>query len=222
MSRTPVYIVCSTRPFVGKTLLARLLAEFLLLQRREVVAFDVNDKEPSLVDFLPTITETADVMDTFGKIQLMERLIVNDDIGKVLDLGFHAYDEFFKMIEEIGFIKEASRRGVDPILMFVADSDRQSGAYFARLRRTFPDAALVPVDNEQVLHGEPPASYDGLATLHIRALPPFLKTYIERRNFSFTGFLRQDTDSSSELNQWIRRNYIAFRDIELHLNRYRM
>ncbi|MEW6639691.1 MAG: hypothetical protein AB1586_04230 [Pseudomonadota bacterium] len=222
MSRTPVYIVCSTRPFVGKTLLSRLLVEFLLLQRREVVAFDINEKEPSLIDFLPDVTETADVMDTFGKIQLMDRLIVNDDIGKVLDLGFHAYDEFFRMIEEIGFIKEASRRGVDPILMFVADSDRMSGANFARLRRTFPDAAIVPVDNEQVLHGEPPASYDGLPTLHIRALPPFLKTYIDRRNFSFTGFLRQDTDTSSELNQWIRRNYIAFRDIELHLHRYRM
>ncbi|MGO4711086.1 hypothetical protein [Bradyrhizobium sp. 2TAF24] len=222
MSRTPVYIVCATRPFVGKTLLSRLLTEFLLLQQREVVAFDINEKEPSLIDFLPDVTETADVMNTFGKMQLMDRLIINDDIGKVVDLGFHAYDEFFRMSEEIGFIKEASRRGVDVIVMFIADSDRMSGANFARLRRTFPTAAIVPVDNEQVLHGEPPASYDGLDTLHIRALPPFLKTYVDRRNFSFTGFLRQDTDSSSELNQWIRRSYIAFRDIELHLHRYRM
>jgi hypothetical protein len=222
MSRTPVYIVCSPRPFVGKTVLARLLTEFLLLQRGQAAGFDINLKEPSLIDFLPDVSTTADVVDTRGKMQLMDRLIDNDDIGKVIDLGFHAYDEFFKMIEEIGFMKEADRRGVDPIVMYIADSDRMSGAGFAKLKRRFAAYPVIPVDNEHVLQGEPPASYEGLKTLHIRALPPFLKTYIERRSFSFTDFLRQDSDPSSELNQWIRKNYLSFRDIELNLLQYRM
>ena len=78
MSRTPVYIVCSPRPQVGKTLVARLLSEFLRLQRGDVVAFDVNLKEPSLLDYLPRLTETAEVDDTFGKMALMDRLIVDD------------------------------------------------------------------------------------------------------------------------------------------------
>ena len=69
MRRTPVYIICSPRPLVGKTLIARLLSEFLLLQRGSVVAFDINLKEPSLLDYLPKLTETADVIDTFGKMQ---------------------------------------------------------------------------------------------------------------------------------------------------------
>ncbi|MGP8123587.1 MAG: hypothetical protein ACLP8B_24080 [Xanthobacteraceae bacterium] len=222
MSRTPVYIVCSPRPLVGKTLLSRLLVEYLLLQRRGAVGFDISVKEPSLIDFLPDVTEPADVMDTQGKMQLMDRLIVNDGVGKVVDLGFHAYDEFFRMIGEIGYMKEADRRGVDPIVMYIADSDRMSGATFAKLKRAFADYAIIPVDNEQVLHGEPPASYAGLKTLRIRALPPFLKTYIDRRSFSFTQFLRQDNDQSSELNQWIRANYLRFRDIELNLIDYRL
>jgi hypothetical protein len=222
MNRTPVFIVCSTRPFVGKTLLSRLLAEFLLLQRHAVAGFDINLKEPSLIDFLPRVTETAEVMDTLGKMALMDRLIANDGVAKVVDLGFHAYDEFFKMIEEIGFMKEAERRGVDPIVMFLADSDRMSGASFAKLKRTFANYAIIPVDNEQVLHGEPPASYQGLKTLRIRALPSFLKTYVERRSFSFTGFLRQDAESTSELHQWIRTNYLNFREIQLNLIEYRL
>ncbi len=222
MSRTPVYIVCSPRPLVGKTLLSRLLVEYLLLQRRGAVGFDISVKEPSLIDFLPDVTEPADVMDTQGKMQLMDRLIVNDGVGKVVDLGFHAYDEFFRMIGEIGYMKEADRRGIDPIVMYIADSDRMSGATFAKLKRAFADYAIIPVDNEQVLHGEPPASYAGLKTLRIRALPPFLKTYIDRRSFSFTQFLRQDNDQSSELNQWIRANYLRFRDIELNLIDYRL
>jgi hypothetical protein len=126
------------------------------------------------------------------------------------------------MIDQIGYMKEADRRGVDPVIMYVADSDRTSGATFAKLRRTFANYAIVPVDNEFVLHGEPPASYAGLKALRIRALPPFLKTYIDRPSFSFTRFLRQDTDSTSELNRWVRSNYLRFRDIELNLIQYRL
>jgi hypothetical protein len=53
MRRTPVYIICSPRPLVGKTLIARLLSEFLLLKNGAVAAFDINLKEPSLLDYLP-------------------------------------------------------------------------------------------------------------------------------------------------------------------------
>ena len=63
MRRTPVYIVCSPRPAVGKTLIARALTEFLLLQRGAVTAFDINLREPSLLDYLPGVTETAQIGD---------------------------------------------------------------------------------------------------------------------------------------------------------------
>ncbi len=53
MRRTTVYIVCSPRPAVGKTLIARVLTEFLLLQRGAVSAFDINLREPSLLNYLP-------------------------------------------------------------------------------------------------------------------------------------------------------------------------
>src|SRR6185437_13915165 len=133
MRRTPVYIICSPRPLVGKTLIARLLTEFLLLKNGEVAAFDINLKEPSLLEFLPGVTETAEVDNTFGKMALMDRLIVNDTVAKVIDLGFHAFDEFFTMCEEIGFMKEAARRGVAPIVLFVADTDRVSARSYPML-----------------------------------------------------------------------------------------
>ena len=53
--------------------------------------------------------------------------------------------------------------------------------------------------------------------LNIAALPVFLKTYIDRVGFSFTGYLRQERDSSTELHQWIRDNYFSFRELELGL-----
>ncbi len=217
MSRTPVYIICSPRPLVGKTLIARLLSEFVLLKNGTVTAFDINLKEPSLLDYLPGTTETAEVDDTFGKMALMDRLIVNDGLAKVIDLGFHAFDEFFKMSEEIGFMKEAGRRGVAPVILFVADTDRASARGYAMLQQQIPATAMVTVDNEYVVRGELPLDMTHGRILRIAALPVFLKTYIDRLTFSFTDYLRHEKDSSTELHLWIRNNYLSFRELELNL-----
>ncbi len=180
MSLTPVYIVCSPRPLVGKTLLARLLSEFLLLKDGAVSGFDINLKEPSLLEYLPRVTETADIVDTFGKMQLMDRLIVHDGVAKVVDLGFHAFDEFFKMTNEIGFLKEATRRSVAPIVLFVADTDRVSARAYPMLREQIPLKTLITIDNEYVVRGELPGEMGLGRVLRITALPSFLKTYVDR------------------------------------------
>jgi hypothetical protein len=217
MRRTPVYIVCSPRPAVGKTLIARALTEFLLLQRGAVTAFDINLREPSLLNYLPGVTETALISDTFGQMALMDRLIVNDGVPKVIDLGFHAFDDFFKIIAEIGLMKEAERRGVDPIVLFIPDRDRASSVAWTMLRGTFPNAAIVPVENEHVLWGPLPQGFDRVRPFRVAALPAFLKSIIGRLNFSFTHYLRTNKDQSSELHQWVRNNYTRFRELELNL-----
>ena len=217
MPATPVYIICSPRPQVGKTLLARLLSEFQLLKNGNVAAFDVNLKEPSLLDYLPKITETADVIDTYGKMQLMDRVIINDGLAKVIDLGFHAFDEFFRMTNEIGFLKEAMRRHVVPIILFVADTDRVSARSYPMLREQIPLKALITIDNEYVVRGELPEAMGLGRVLRLTALPSFLKTYVDRQTFSFTDYLRSEQDSSTELHQWIRRNYTNLRELEFSL-----
>src|ERR1700759_505292 len=138
MRPTPVYIICSPRPMVGKTLLARLLSEVLLLKNGNVAAFDVNLKEPSLLEYLPDTTETAEVDDTFGKMALMDRVIINDGVAQGIDLGFHVFYKFFEMTEEIGFVKEAVRRGITPVVMFVGDTDRVSARSYPVLQRQVP------------------------------------------------------------------------------------
>jgi hypothetical protein len=217
MRTTPVFIICSPRPLVGKTLIARLLTEFLALKNGDVAAFDINLKEPSLLEYLPDVTETAEVGDTFGKMALMDRVIVNDGVAKVIDLGFHAFDEFFKMSEQIGFMKEAARRGVSPVVLFVADTDRVSARDYPMLQQQVPATSLVTIDNEYVLRGELPRAMARGRVLRIAALPAFLKTYIDRLTFSFTGYLRNERDRSTELHQWIRENYFSFRELELSL-----
>jgi hypothetical protein len=75
----------------------------------------------------------------------------------------------------------------------------------------------VTVDNEYIVRGELPQAFSAGKILRIGALPTFLKTYIDRLSFSFTDYLRSEKDSSTELHQWIRRNYFSFRELELSL-----
>ena len=85
------------------------------------------------------------------------------------------------------------------------------------LQQQIPPTALVTIDNEYVVRGELPPALARGRVLHIAALPVFLKTYIDRLTFSFTDYLRNEKDSSTELHQWIRRNYFSFRELELSL-----
>ena len=83
-------------------------------------------------------------------------------------------------------------------------------------RQQIPPNALVTIDNEHVRARRTAAPrWAGAGHARIAALPVFLKTYIDRLTFSFTDYLRQEKDSSTELHQWIRRNYLSFRDLEL-------
>jgi hypothetical protein len=222
MRHTPVYFVCSPRPRVGKTLLARLLTEFLLAQRHAVAAFDINANEPALLDYLPKVTETADVSDTFGQMQLLDRLILHDGIAKVIDLGFPSFDGFFRMLAEIGFAKEAERRMVEPVILFLLDRDSISARAWPMLRQNFPRTAIVPVNNEMVLLGDTPDWVGKTRQLDIGLLPDFLKGYIARTDFSFSAFAQNRANSSSELYDWIRARYLGFREMQLNLILHRM
>jgi hypothetical protein len=99
----------------------------------------------------------------------------------------------------------------------MADTDRVSARAHETLRERIPRMNLITVDNELVIRGELPPAMGTGRVFRLPALPGFLKTYINRLNFSFTGYLRQEKDSSTELHQWIRRNYLAFRELELSL-----
>ena len=68
-----------------------------------------------------------------------------------------------------------------------------------------------------MVRGELPEAMAHGRVLAIAALPVFLKTYIDRLAFPSPTYLRTEKDSSTELHQWIRKNYFSFREIELSL-----
>src|SRR5271166_2027961 len=124
--RNSVTIIASPRPRVGKTLLARLLTDFHANESRAVVAFDVNSGEGTLGQFVPEYTKHSDLSDIKGQMALFDRLIAEDGVTKVVDLGDEAFEDFVTIAARIGFAEEARKRGIAPAMLFVIAPDRTS------------------------------------------------------------------------------------------------
>ena len=101
-----IYIVCSPRQRVGKTLIARVLTEFILADGRSAVAFDLNPNNAALYSFLPRYAALADLSTTRGQMALFDELISEDEVTKVIDLGDECFEKFFTLLRQLGIDHE--------------------------------------------------------------------------------------------------------------------
>ena len=124
--RAHVYLVCSLRPKTGKTLVARLCAEFNRTVESPVVPIDLGTEEPSLSEFLPGSAIRGSIADIRGQMALFDRLAARDGIPKVVDIGCPYAGSFFTIMHEIGFAVEARHRAISTSILFIAASDDAS------------------------------------------------------------------------------------------------
>lgn len=217
-----IYIVCSPRQRVGKTLVARALTEFLLADERSAIAFDLNPNNSALYGFLPRYAALADLATTRGQMALFDELIVQDEVTKVLDLGDESYQKFFTLLRQLDVVGEARRRGLDLVTIFICDPDPRTAQSYSALAREFTRMALVPLQNEQVSSVQPymnsfPVQVPGERPIRIPVLSPYLKSVVDKPGFSFNDYLERQTGMRTELHEWIERSFVEFREMELRL-----
>jgi hypothetical protein len=218
--RTPIFIVCSPLPHVGKTLVARLLAEYLHTSGRTVAAFDVNPDDFALAEQLPDRTAKADIGGTKGQMALFDQLIVADETSKVVDLGYRCFDQFFKVMQEIDFEAEARGRSIAPVVLFISEPDQRSTQAYAMLQERFPELPLVPVLNagaEAITRNR-----SGIRPKYAKVplqipLLPILKTTLQRAGAASAALGRLTADDMNELRAEFERVLLQFRELELRL-----
>ena len=224
--RSSITIVASPRPRVGKTLLARLLTDFHLGEGRLVTAFDLNAGERTLAQFLPEKTTTASVREISGQMALFDHLVAHEDVTKVIDLGHESFESFFSVAHQIDFVEEARRRSIAVAILFTITPDQTSIGAYRGLRDRFSHASLAPVHNELLgpaQHRDKyPLATGGPGVVRMPALAPGLRRYIETPPFSFADprmgeSTRIPPDSQSELQRWLRRIYLEFRELDLRI-----
>jgi hypothetical protein len=220
MQPAPLYIVASPRPRVGKTLIARLMMEFFRAAGRPLAGYDLNPREPTLADRFPRLVWPVDIADTRGQMELFDRLIADTASTKVIDLGYGAFDQFFAVMGEIGFLQEARRRLIEPIVLFVTDPAAATAGSYAELQRRLA-ATFVPVHNESVslmfAKEDFPATRADCSVIRIPRLSPIVRGVIDRASFSFSAYMTEQPGGPTEVHQWVGQIFAGFRELELRL-----
>jgi hypothetical protein len=228
---TPLYIVCSPNRQVGKTMVARLLAEHYMADARTVAAFDLSDEAPGLADFVARHVTIPSISDTRGQVRFFDGLIETCNIPKIIDLSHREFANFFTIVDKIGLFEEARRRSVEPLILFLIDPSPIAAKAYDLLRRRFTGISLLPVRNLTVAKGLPyrasfPHASRLVVSLEIAALGPAARTFVEREKFSFLNMAKQASSYSdmpartrAEIDGWFRRARFQFRELELSLIR---
>ncbi len=218
---TPLYIVASPCQKVGKTLIARLLIEFLLTSERLLEGYDLNPHDPTLAKRFPGLVIPIDIGETSGKMQLFDRLLAHDSTTKVIDLGCGQFAQFFAVMREIDFVTEARRRLIEPVVLFVADPQTTTVRTYGELRRQFETATFLPVHNQAVSITFTPEDFPPTPTeygvIRIPRLSPLVRRVIDWPSFSFGPYMDEQPDGPTQVHQWIYPIVTKFRELELQL-----
>jgi hypothetical protein len=218
---TPLYIIAAQHPRVGKTLIARLLTEYLRADGRPVAGYDLDPREPAYATLFPDLVWTVDITTTPGQMALFDRLIADRRRATVIDLSHGKTDQFFAVMAEIGFEREAHRQLMQPVVLYIADSAPATAEAYGQLRSLLPKTTFVPVHNEAVSfmlveHEFPPSRRD-YGMLRIPRLSPVVRGVIDRSGFSFAAYMGDQPGGPTEIHTWTANIFAQFRELELRL-----
>ena len=205
MAITPtVYITASDQHRNGKTLLARLLADYLLLDGRDPFMIDTDAPDGPLRSFFPGRTALADFEKMQGRMKLFDTILASPGRDYVVDLPARHMEDFFKAAAELHAFEEMKRLGFRVIVFYIVDRTAAS-LRTAKTIQKFPNIDLfVPVENQHVGSFWPKAEGD----LIIPALPQKLAIAISDRRFSFRSFVLGDTQQLPEEYQPVLGNFL--------------
>ena len=204
-SAPTVYIVASDQSRNGKTLLARLLADYLLLDGKDPFLIDTDAPEGPLRHFFPGRTALADFEKIQGRMKAFDTIIAAPGRDYVVDLPQRHMLEFFIAVRELDFFAAAKAAGFRVIVFFIVDRATSS---LRAAKDVYGEKGIdlfVAVKNEFVGSAWPP----GEGALVIPILPRDVALAISEKRFSLRNFVLGD-DQGLESDQRLALNSFMF------------
>lgn len=226
--RTLVYFVCSPHSRTGVTTAARLLTDYYLSRGVSVEGFDTDSREPRYALFFPGLSRVVDVDDIKGQISLFDRLLVPDETPKVVDVWSRSFDRLFSTIAEIGFLEEARRAAIEPVVFFQSDASRRAASDARLLAATWPDLWMTVLHNEGAAPLGPEAmdvlaAYPARGKLVIPRLESPIARALDEVDLSLSAFLQAPPPAMSivvraALKAWLIPIFTQLQSFELRLD----
>lgn len=199
-----IYIVASDQHRNGKTLLARLLVDYLMLDGRDPFVIDTDAPDGPLRNFFPGRTALADFAAITGQMKLFDTILAAPGRDYVVDLPARHTDNFFAAERDLGFFVECKNLGFRIFVFFIVDQSFVS-LKAAQTLQHYPGVDLfVPVRNLLVRSLWP--EDDGALTMPYLAAP--LASAISNRRFSFRAFVQGDAQGLGDDDASMLQNFL--------------
>jgi len=191
-----VFVVCSDEARNGKTLVARLLMDHLLMTGHTPQVFDCDEPRGRIRRFYPDVSTPIDIEKTSGQIRLFDTILAEPDRDYVIDLPSHGLDTFFTVVEDLDFINAAHEVRVELVIAYILDQTAESvmiardlrGAYSAETFYLFRNAW----NGNPLVHRQAREVYEEIEPDTVFTLPLLDReamTAAEEPPFSFVEFL---------------------------------
>ncbi len=169
-----------------------------------------------------------DIFNIQGQIALFDRLVVPDGRPKVIDVWSRSYEQLFGAIAEIGFLEEASRAGVEPIIFHQSDPSPMAASNARLLTTIWPGLRVTVVHNE----GAAPlgaeargllAAYQARGKLVIPRLEHLIAQELDGLDVSFSHLLRDQPALRAgavqiALQSWLAPIFTQLQSFELRIH----
>jgi hypothetical protein len=183
-----VYVIASDQHRNGKTLLARLITDFLLLDGHDPFLIDTDAPDGPLRGFFPGRTALADFASIKGQMRVFDTIIAAPGRDYVIDLPARHTERFFGAEQDLGFFSACKAGGFRVFLFYVVDEGFASLKAARVIEKHGNVDLFVPVRNMMVRSNWP--ADDGAMTIPF--LPAPVVTVINNRRFSLRAFVQGD------------------------------
>ena len=182
-----IYIVCSDRSRNGKTLLARVLVDHLLIDGRDPFCFDLGAPGGALRNFFPGRTALIDIAEDKGRARLFDILLGRAGRDYVIDVPCALLARFCEAAGAVSFPEAARAVGFRICVLYVVDRDPLSLKSAVAVEDMLQPDLLVPVINRFVGTSLPDGVPGPVITLE--KIEGELHGVISNRRFSLRAFL---------------------------------
>jgi hypothetical protein len=183
-----VLIVCSDQARNGKTLLCRVLVDFLLMEGRDPFCFDLGYPDGSLRAYFPGRTALIDFSGTEGRARVFTTILARAGRDYVIDVPAQHLARFCEAVGSEEFPERARANGFRLVVLYVVDQDEKSLSTAAAVEDILRPDIFVPVANRHVGSALP----DGVPgpVLVMERLDNELLPVISHRRFSLRAFMQ--------------------------------
>ena len=225
-----LYLVCSDRMYSGKTLLARMLVDWLLLKDAGPQVIDLDAPAHPLAGLYPDMGLKVDFDHTLGRVELFDGIVSQPDVHRVLELPVLHMEAFLREAGNLEFFEAVVAAGghvallhlLDPSPAFVDRARRLTeslprGAYYYLVRRAGPDDAAEGTETAAVREE---LKCDG--EIQVPRLSAEALTFFEKPDFSLAALMNGDIAASEpvlryELHHLAQTMFAQFNRIALQM-----